>query len=113
MLTHADYNSASWLGNRVSSLVFLFFWPPEDNANLFREEGVANYTTMLLREDLDVLLVGAREEIYALDLKDISKKRASVRAPHIQAVPPLKQNQMVVSIQPFCSFSGAVQHNKG
>lgn len=66
----------------------LCFPPPEDNTNLFREEGVANYTTMLLREDLDMLLVGAREAIYALDLKDISKKRASVRAPHIQAVPP-------------------------
>ncbi|CAG07753.1 unnamed protein product [Tetraodon nigroviridis] len=50
----------------------------KDNANLFREEGVANYTTMLLREDLDTLLVGAREAIYALDLKDISKKRASM-----------------------------------
>uniref|UniRef100_H3DD04 Semaphorin-1A n=1 Tax=Tetraodon nigroviridis TaxID=99883 RepID=H3DD04_TETNG len=34
---------------------------------------------MLLREDLDTLLVGAREAIYALDLKDISKKRASVK----------------------------------
>eukprot|EP00066_Takifugu_rubripes_P009057 XP_003975685.1 PREDICTED: semaphorin-4E-like [Takifugu rubripes] len=51
----------------------------KDNANLFHEGGVANYTTMLLREDLDVLLVGAREAIYALDLKDISKSRASVK----------------------------------
>lgn len=47
---------------------------------MFREEGVFNYTTMLLREDLDLLMVGAREAIYALDLKDISKKLASVRA---------------------------------
>lgn len=47
---------------------------------MFREEGVFNYTTMLLREDLDLLVVGAREAIYALDLKDISKKLASVRA---------------------------------
>ncbi|XP_029687149.1 semaphorin-4E-like isoform X2 [Takifugu rubripes] len=51
----------------------------KDNANLFHQGGVANYTTMLLREDLDVLLVGAREAIYALDLKDISKNRASVK----------------------------------
>lgn len=49
---------------------------------------MANYTTMLLREDLDVLLVGAREAIYALDLKDISRNRASVSIPQIQAVPP-------------------------
>lgn len=59
----------------------------EDNANLFREQGVVNYTTMLLREDLDMLLVGAREAIYALDLTDISKKRASVRLFHLEAEP--------------------------
>ncbi|KAM8849098.1 semaphorin-4E isoform 2-T5 [Spinachia spinachia] len=34
---------------------------------------------MLLREDVDLLLLGAREAVYALDLKDISKKRASVK----------------------------------
>ncbi|XP_068195924.1 semaphorin-4E [Antennarius striatus] len=50
-----------------------------DNANLFREEGVFNYSTMLLREDLDLLLLGAREAVYALDLNNISKKAASVK----------------------------------
>uniref|UniRef100_A0A8C2X650 Semaphorin-1A n=1 Tax=Cyclopterus lumpus TaxID=8103 RepID=A0A8C2X650_CYCLU len=50
-----------------------------DNAHLFHEEGVFNYSTMLLREDLDLLLLGAREAVYALDLKDISKKLASVK----------------------------------
>lgn len=50
-----------------------------DNAHLFSEKGVFNYTTMLLREDLDVLVLGARESVYALDLKDISKKLDSVR----------------------------------
>lgn len=54
---------------------------------------MANYTTMLLREDLGMLLVGARGAIYALDLKDISKKRASVRSPHI-----LKQKQIAAFI---------------
>lgn len=34
---------------------------------------------MLLREDLDLLVLGAREAVYALDLKDISKRVASVR----------------------------------
>lgn len=57
---------------------------------------MANYTTMLLREDLDVLLVGAREAIYALDLKDISKNRASVS---ILIIDPgsstLKQNKIL------------------
>uniref|UniRef100_A0A3Q1GV07 Semaphorin-1A n=1 Tax=Acanthochromis polyacanthus TaxID=80966 RepID=A0A3Q1GV07_9TELE len=50
-----------------------------DNARLFREEGVFNYSTMLLREDLDLLVLGAREAVYALDLNDISKKHASVK----------------------------------
>lgn len=50
-----------------------------DNGRLFREEGVWNYSTMLLREDLGLLLLGAREVIYALDLNQISNKNASVR----------------------------------
>ncbi|XP_031710968.1 semaphorin-4E [Anarrhichthys ocellatus] len=50
-----------------------------DNGHLFHEEGVFNYSTMLLREDLDLLLLGAREAVYALDLKDISKKLGSVK----------------------------------
>ncbi|KAK2822272.1 hypothetical protein Q5P01_022337 [Channa striata] len=50
-----------------------------DHAHLFHEEGVFNYSTMLLREDLDLLVLGAREAVYALDLKDISKKLASVK----------------------------------
>ncbi|XP_037643131.1 semaphorin-4E [Sebastes umbrosus] len=50
-----------------------------DNAHLFHEEGVFNYSTMLLREDLGLLLLGAREAVYALDLNDISKKLASVK----------------------------------
>lgn len=50
-----------------------------DNAHLFEEEGVFNYSTMLLREDLNLLVVGAREAIYALDLSDISKKLSSTK----------------------------------
>lgn len=49
-----------------------------NNALLFLEEGVFNYSTMLLREDLDLLVVGAREAVFALDLRNISKKIASV-----------------------------------
>ncbi|XP_070830010.1 semaphorin-4E [Chaetodon trifascialis] len=50
-----------------------------DNGHMFHEEGVFNYSTMLLREDLDLLVLGAREAVYALDLNDISKKLASVK----------------------------------
>ncbi|CAN9503397.1 unnamed protein product [Ophioblennius macclurei] len=50
-----------------------------DNARVFHEKGVFNYSTMLLREDLNVLLLGAREAVYALDLKDISKRLAAVK----------------------------------
>ncbi|XP_068605383.1 semaphorin-4E [Brachionichthys hirsutus] len=50
-----------------------------DNANLFREEGVFNYSTMLLREDVGLLMLGAREAVYALDLNNISKKVSSVK----------------------------------
>ncbi|KAM3865967.1 semaphorin-4E [Diretmus argenteus] len=49
-----------------------------DNGYLFREEGVSNYSIMLLREDLGLLMLGAREAIYALDLNNISNKKASV-----------------------------------
>lgn len=48
---------------------------------MFREEGVFNYSTMLLREDQGLLVLGAREAVYALDLNDISKKLSSVRTP--------------------------------
>lgn len=50
-----------------------------DNTLLFHEEGVSNYSTMLLREDLGLLVIGAREALYALDLHDVSKKLASVK----------------------------------
>lgn len=34
---------------------------------------------MLMRDDLGVLLLGAREAIYAVDMNDISVKKAAVR----------------------------------
>uniref|UniRef100_A0A3P9L874 Semaphorin-1A n=1 Tax=Oryzias latipes TaxID=8090 RepID=A0A3P9L874_ORYLA len=49
-----------------------------NNALLFQEEGVFNYSTMLVREDLNLLVVGSREAVFALDLKNVSKKHASV-----------------------------------
>ncbi|KAJ0037201.1 hypothetical protein NL108_018683, partial [Boleophthalmus pectinirostris] len=50
-----------------------------DNIYMFHEEGVFNYSTMLLREDLGLLVIGAREAVYAVDLHDVSKKLASVK----------------------------------
>ncbi|KAL3988357.1 tRNA uridine 5-carboxymethylaminomethyl modification enzyme [Sarotherodon galilaeus] len=49
-----------------------------DNARFFSENDVYNYSTMLLIEDKGVLMLGAREKVYALDLYNISQKRASV-----------------------------------
>ncbi|XP_035277544.1 semaphorin-4E-like isoform X2 [Anguilla anguilla] len=50
----------------------------EEHIRQFREEGVQNYSTMLLQEDKGLLLVGARGAVYALDLSDISSKKGSV-----------------------------------
>ncbi|KAF5897298.1 semaphorin-4E-like isoform X1, partial [Clarias magur] len=47
--------------------------------HVFQEEGVWNYTTMLLREDMGVLILGARETIFALDLNNITHKKAMVK----------------------------------
>ncbi|XP_012990560.1 semaphorin-4E isoform X1 [Esox lucius] len=50
----------------------------QNNMKLFREEGIWNYSTMLVREDLGLLLLGAREVVYALNISDISIKKAVV-----------------------------------
>ena len=50
-----------------------------DHFREFREEKVLNYSTMLLREDLGLLMLGARDNVYALDIHDISSKMAYVR----------------------------------
>ncbi|XP_072214911.1 semaphorin-4D isoform X2 [Excalfactoria chinensis] len=41
----------------------------------FHETGVSNYSTLLLREDRDVLYVGAREVIFALNAVNIAEKQ--------------------------------------
>uniref|UniRef100_H3D6M2 Si:ch211-129c21.1 n=1 Tax=Tetraodon nigroviridis TaxID=99883 RepID=H3D6M2_TETNG len=52
--------------------------PYQNEYKVFREEGIFNYSTMLMRDDLGLLLLGAREAIYALDINDISVKKAAV-----------------------------------
>ncbi|XP_073332219.1 semaphorin-4E [Pagrus major] len=52
--------------------------PYQNELKTFREDGIFNYSTMLMRDDLDVLLLGAREAIYALDINNISVRKAVV-----------------------------------
>ncbi|XP_036971335.1 semaphorin-4E [Acanthopagrus latus] len=52
--------------------------PYQNELKSFREDGIFNYSTMLMRDDLDVLLLGAREAIYALDINNISVRKAAV-----------------------------------
>ncbi|XP_011613013.2 semaphorin-4E [Takifugu rubripes] len=52
--------------------------PYQNDYKVFREDGIFNYSTMLMRDDLGVLLLGAREAIYAVDSNDISVKKAAV-----------------------------------
>ncbi|XP_072516478.1 semaphorin-4E [Salminus brasiliensis] len=51
---------------------------PYESSHLkvFREEGIWNYSSMLMREDLGLLILGAREAIYALDINNISFAKA-------------------------------------
>lgn len=51
----------------------------QDELKVFREDGIFNYSTMLMRDDLGLLLLGAREAIYALDINNISVRKAAVR----------------------------------
>lgn len=60
-----------------NTVIQMFFH--EDEFKTFREDGIFNYSTMLLRDNLGLLLLGAREAIYALDINDISVKKAVVR----------------------------------
>ncbi|KAM9848737.1 semaphorin-4E isoform 1-T3 [Aulostomus maculatus] len=50
----------------------------QNELKMFREEGIFNYSTMLMRDDLGVLLLGAREAVYALDINNISLRKAAV-----------------------------------
>uniref|UniRef100_A0A8C1K718 Si:ch211-129c21.1 n=1 Tax=Cyprinus carpio TaxID=7962 RepID=A0A8C1K718_CYPCA len=50
----------------------------DNNVITFKEEGVWNYSTMLIREDLGLLVLGAREAVYALDINNISVAKSKV-----------------------------------
>ncbi|CAJ1060189.1 semaphorin-4E [Xyrichtys novacula] len=53
-------------------------FPYQSELRMFREEGIFNYSTMLMQEDLGVVLLGAREAIYALDINNISVRKTAV-----------------------------------
>ncbi|XP_076880680.1 semaphorin-4E [Brachyhypopomus gauderio] len=65
-----------------------------NHLKVFREEGVSNYSTILMREDVGVLMLGAREAVYALDINNISVAKAKI----IWQVTQTKQNE--------CTFKG-------
>lgn len=52
--------------------------PYSNDLKLFKEDGIFNYSTMLIQEDLGVMLLGAREAIYALDMSNIAVKKSAV-----------------------------------
>ncbi|XP_077326069.1 semaphorin-4D isoform X2 [Lithobates pipiens] len=49
--------------------------PTEVSLTRFKEQEVYNYSTLLLSEDKDVLYIGAREVIFAVNSLDISEKK--------------------------------------
>ncbi|KAA8587244.1 hypothetical protein FQN60_016694 [Etheostoma spectabile] len=87
-----------------------------NNAHLFHEKGVFNYSTMLLREDLDLLLLGAREAVYALDLNNISQKLASTECKnYIRILHQTQDNRMFVcgtnAFDPECGYMSYADGN--
>ncbi|KAJ3599613.1 hypothetical protein NHX12_033569 [Muraenolepis orangiensis] len=80
----------------------------------FREEGIWNYSTMLLREDQGVLLLGAREAIYALDIHNITSKKAAGKQSevecrnYIQTLHPVNDTTLYVcgtnAFSPVCDY---------
>ncbi|XP_060726992.1 semaphorin-4E-like [Tachysurus vachellii] len=50
-----------------------------NRGHVFKEDGVWNHNTMLLMEDKGVLILGARDAIFALDLNNITHKKAMVK----------------------------------
>ncbi|KAM9439182.1 semaphorin-4E-like isoform 1-T2 [Clarias gariepinus] len=68
--------------------------------HVFQEEGVWNYSTMLLREDMDVLILGARETIFALDLNNITNKKAMVKW------------EVIPDTQKICSLKGKTKETE-
>lgn len=54
------------------------FLSSDNHVITFKEDGIWNYSTMLIMEDLGLLVLGAREAVYALDMNDISVFKSKV-----------------------------------
>lgn len=50
----------------------------DSNLKTFAEQGISNYSTLLLSEEHDLLLVGARDAIFALNIENISNSISQV-----------------------------------
>lgn len=62
----------------VCICVCIFLSSLDNHVITFKEEGIWNYSTMLIREDLGLLMLGAREAVYALDINNISVAKSKV-----------------------------------
>ncbi|XP_048470256.1 semaphorin-4E-like [Rhincodon typus] len=62
-----------------------------EDANLktFAEQGISNYSTLLLSEELNLLFVGARDAIFALNIDNVSDSISQ----EMWAVPESKRNE--------------------
>lgn len=65
-------------GLMINLHAFVFLSPLDNHAITFKEKGIWNYSTMLIREDLGLLVLGAREAVYALDINNISVAKSKV-----------------------------------
>lgn len=72
------YNTSLTNRKLIVILHAFMFLSLDNHVNMFKEEGVWNYSTMLIREDLGLLVLGAREAVYALDINDISVAKSKV-----------------------------------
>lgn len=80
MLFNIKVSSAcnAWLQIYVKVHALVLLSPLDNHVITFKEEGIWNYSTMLIREDLGLLMLGAREAVYALDINDISVAKSKV-----------------------------------
>uniref|UniRef100_A0A8C8GLE4 Sema domain-containing protein n=1 Tax=Oncorhynchus tshawytscha TaxID=74940 RepID=A0A8C8GLE4_ONCTS len=75
MLSRGSYCSRTF-SLLIFLLLFLFFLSSDANersTKRFSVDGVFNYTSLLLSKEDNMLYVGAREELFALNLSDISR----------------------------------------
>lgn len=78
--------------NKITSLLCF----AAGNLTTFREEGLANVSTLLVDKETNTLFVGGRDAVFALDLNDISREIARVNERSFFFIPSLKRNTFLV-----------------